>query len=217
MKKLKNKQKKQIYLLLPAILIVFLVVYLLISASNSISSDNHTNVRINEIPEENYRIDYVFWSDCGACYNLTLALNEYLAGKNFINLYKIPATGGGWSFDAKLYHTIEEIANDNKMHIRNIYNGYVNQIHSRNNPLRSPEQKISYLSDRLRVSVEDFEYIFNSPEVENRLRKSQSINNQLNVRSVPQLLINGRYKLDMQGYSSYQDIFDTIEEIFRNQ
>ena len=214
--KMKNKQKKQLMIIIPSIIMVLFLTFLLVSGTNQVVGKKYDIVSVNEIDVENYRIDYIFWSDCGACYNLTLALNEYLAGKNFITLHKTPATGGGWNVDAKLYHTIEEIVRDNKMHVRNIYNGYVNQIHSRNNPLRTPDQKFAYLSDHLNISIDDFENVFNSPQVENRLRRSQSINNQLNVRTVPQLLINGQYKINMQDYSSYQEIFTEIEDIFRN-
>lgn len=215
-KKLKSKQKNQLLMGIPAALIVILMTYLFISGTSTVAGKNANTIQIDELPQENYRIDYVFWSDCGACYNLTQALNDYLAGKNFIDLNMIPATGGGWTSDARIFHTFSYLADDNNMHVKRIYNAYVNEIHAQRN-IQNPNDKVSFLSNRLNVSDSEFETAMYSDEVERRIEESRTINNKLNVRSVPQLVINGKYKLNMQSFSGYDEIFTEIERIFKEE
>ena len=212
---LSRKQKNNLYLYVPLGLIFLFLAYFIMSGTNQVAPKNYKKIEIREriLSQEKNRLDFIFWSDCGACFNLTKALNEWLAAKKHIELQKIPAAGSGWDTDAKLYYTMEEIGG---VRTRGLYENYIDSIHIQKT-LRNFSSKKEFIKRSLNISEEQFMDVFNSKQVSEKLNRSREIMQRLDIRSVPQLIVNGKYYLNMQAFNSYDEIFAEVERLMRER
>ena len=213
--KLNKKQKNAIYYIVPLIGFLFLFVYFIIAGTNQVAAKTYEKINLRQtiLSKEENRIDFIFWSDCGACYGLTKAMNEWLSTKKHITLNKIPAAGGGWDVDAKLYYTMSEIAG---IRINGLYDNYIDAIHIQKT-LRNFSSKQEFIMKNLNITQEQFNDVFNSQSVSSKVNKAREIGWRLDIRSVPQLIVNGEYYINMQAFDSYDELFNEIERIIREK
>lgn len=213
--KLKNKQKNKLFLAIPFIAIAFFFAFTIIGGSNQIAPTTYKEIDLKKslIPKEENRIDFIFWSDCGACFALTKEINNWLSNKKHIKLYKVPATGSGWESDAKIYITLTKLAG-----IRSdvVYDNYIDAIHIQKT-IRNFSRKQEFITSQLNLTNEDFLKVYNSQSVAEELTRAREINQRLGVRSVPQLIVNGKYYINMQAFNDYNSLFTEIERLLREK
>ena len=213
--KLKNKHKNQLFALIPFLAIAFLFAFFIVGGSEQVAPTSYKVIDLKKslIPKEENRIDFIFWSDCGACFSLTKELNNWLSNKRHITLNKVPATGSGWETDAKLYITLTKLAG---VRSNAVYDNYIDAIHIQKT-VRNFSSKQNFITSSLNISEDDFIRVYNSQSVANELTKAREINQRLGVRSVPQLIVNGKYYINMQAFNSYDDLFNEITRLMREK
>ena len=87
------------------------------------------------------------------------------------------------------------------------------EIHINKNMLTS-EQDIQKFFARFGVSKEDFVSNFRrSPSVEKNITRAKNLTNRYDIRSVPVLVVNGKYVTSGSGIKNFDDLLAVAEEL----
>lgn len=208
-KKIKNKI---IYVFIPLLLIMSLIVYLIIASSNTGKSYN--NVTSEALKQDNNKVTMVFSISCPHCYRMDKALINWLSNKKHIKLELIPATGSGWTEEARLFYTIKEVAG---IRYKSIFKDIFDSYHNPQSNIKGFNEKIEYIAKKINSNPKKVLEVYkNSKKVESEIEKSRKIMSDYSITSVPQIIVNGKYKLNQKYFSSYQEIFNEIEKILKN-
>jgi len=86
------------------------------------------------------------------------------------------------------------------------------EFHDRGNRLTSKDA-IERLFARFGVSSEDFNKTWSSFEVNSRMRKGGDLIRRYGVTSVPQIVVNGKYRTTVAQAGGYDELIELIEEL----
>ena len=150
----------------------------------------------------------VFWYGCPHCYNFDPVLNEWKQSlADDVSFVRIPVI---WSptheFHARAFYTAEALGKLDQIHP-----AFFRAIHIDNNPLTT-EEAVRELFEEFGVSGEEFERSFNSFAVSSKLNRARTLTRNYQVRSVPIMIVNGKYATSSQ-LRTFDDVLDVVDEL----
>ena len=148
-----------------------------------------------------------FWYGCPHCYSLEPTINNIEANldKDTI-LIKVPvALRDSWELHAKAYYALQQMKLDDNLHEK-----VFAEIHVNSNRLDTKEKLANFIREE-GYDAGKFLNILDSFGTEIRMKKASRLANQYQIKSVPTLIINGKYKTSGSHVSSYQELYDVVQ------
>ena len=148
-----------------------------------------------------------FWYGCPHCYSLEPTINNIEANldKDTI-LIKVPvALRDSWELHAKAYYALQQMKLDDNLHEK-----VFAEIHINSNRLDTKEKLANFIREE-GYDADKFLKILDSFGTEIRIKKASRLANQYQIKSVPTLVINGKYKTSGSHVSSYQELYDVVQ------
>ncbi len=148
-----------------------------------------------------------FWYGCPHCYSMEPTINDIESSldKDTI-LVKVPvALRDSWELHAKAYYTLQQMKLDDNLHEK-----VFAEIHVNGNRLDTKEKLVNFIRDE-GYDADKFLDILDSFGTEIRIKKASRLANQYQIKSVPALVVNGKYMTSGSHVSSYQELYDVIQ------
>jgi thiol:disulfide interchange protein DsbA len=144
-----------------------------------------------------------FWYGCPHCYNIEPIINDIESNldKDTI-LIKVPvALRDSWELHAKAYYALQQMKLDDNLHEK-----VFAEIHVNGNRLDTEEKLANFIKEE-GYDADKFLSILNSFGTEIRVKKASRLSVQYNIKSVPTLIVNGKYKTS----SSREELYDVVQ------
>ena len=148
-----------------------------------------------------------FWYGCPHCYNIEPTIDNIEANldKDTI-LIKVPvALRDSWELHAKAYYALQQMKLDDNLHEK-----VFAEIHVNSNRLDTKEKLANFIREE-GYDADKFLNILDSFGTEIRVKKASRLANQYQIKSVPTLIINGKYKTSGSHVSSYEELYDVVQ------
>ncbi len=160
-------------------------------------------------PQGKIEVVELFWYGCPHCYRLEPELEKWLKSKpENIFYYRMPAQfNKHWEIHAAAYYTAESLGLEDKMHM-----DFFKEIHDKRNRLENVDQLAAFFL-RYGVSRDKFLKVFNSFAVRSRQAHAKGMGQRYGARSVPTIVINGKFRTNETMAGSKKDMFAVIEEL----
>lgn len=155
----------------------------------------------------------VFWYGCPHCYSLEPAVHDWLKRKpENVEFIRLPAAlNPNWAFHAKVYYTAEALNIVEQFHP-----AFFDEIHLQKKRMTS-ESAVKAFFEKLGVKGDDFENAWNSFSVDSKLRKAKQKVIGYQLRSVPAVIVNGKYKITSQTAGGSRQIFRVVDELVEKE
>ena len=156
-----------------------------------------------------------FYYLCPHCYNFEPLIKGWAADKPAnVRFVQVPAM---WNqilvLHARMYYTAEILARNGAIEDAEAFNATVyEEIHRRNNRLSS-EASIQKLFERFNISADEFTRIWNSFEVDQKLRVAADLARRYSVSSTPTMVVNGKYRFGAQEAGGYPIVLEVVDEL----
>lgn len=157
----------------------------------------------------------IFMYSCPGCRAIEGSLQAWENDLNpNVRFERIPAIFNNLAaVHAQLYYTEEVLAQSGALTDRHTFRNMVfTEFHNRNNRLTS-EEAIQRLFARAGVDEATFQRTWNSFEVNQSMRRAGDLARRYAVASVPALVVNGKYKVNMSSVTSYAEVLEIIDEL----
>ena len=172
------------------------------------SSQKYTQISNQKQTESDKIVIYeFFWYGCPHCYSLEPTINDIESNldKDTI-LIKVPvALRDSWELHAKAYYALQQMKLDDNLHEK-----VFAEIHVNSNRLDTKEKLANFIREE-GYDADKFLKILDSFGTEIRIKKASRLANQYQIKSVPTLVINGKYKTSGSHVSSYQELYDVVQ------
>jgi protein dithiol oxidoreductase (disulfide-forming) len=157
----------------------------------------------------------VFWYGCPHCYALEPFLTSWLpnipAGITFVRSPVI------WNDNTKLHAGIFYVANELKV-LEKIHGTAFDEIHEKGGSLADEETIKDMFVMQGGVSGEDFDKTWSSPSVISEVEKATARVHDYGVRSVPALIINGKYRIEgSESVNSYEKMLEVADFLIQKE
>jgi thiol:disulfide interchange protein DsbA len=142
----------------------------------------------------------VFWYGCGHCFHLDPYLETWKKQNKpaYVEFVRVPVMWNDVTkAHARLFYTMEALGKLEQLHTLAF-----REIHVKNNMLvdRDPAKTEQIQREFLKangVSDADFDRVYRSFSVENKLARAEQITRRLRVTGVPLMAVNGKYTTDV--------------------
>ena len=161
----------------------------------------------------------IFMYSCPHCFTLEPHLNEWAENLDpKIRFVKIPAIFNQLAqLHAQLHYTKTFLAKNGLLKDSDAFHSLIfEEYHNRGNRLTS-KGAIERLFNRAGVSSDDFNRTWSSFEVNQALRVAQDLARRYNVRSVPMVVVNGKYQTDVSKSGGIPQLFEVIDELIERE
>lgn len=170
-------------------------------------------------PREDGKIEVVeaFWYGCPSCYNFEPHLVRWLQSKpDDVEFVRLPALlDPSWAVYARAYHTAEVLGVVDTIHPL-----IFRSIHIERTPLNSPGAYARLFAAHAGVDEAQFLETFNGFTVETRLRRSDALVREFQVRAVPSIIVNRRWRSNpamTRSYGQLVNLMNHLIELERNR
>lgn len=149
-----------------------------------------------------------FWYGCPHCYALEPAMTQWLkklpANAKFV---RTPATAPNWLLDAQAYYTFEALGVTAKLH-----EAFFKAVHVQPDAFND-EKSITDFAVSHGVDRKRFSEAFNSFGVHLKLEKDKERNTDLNIDSVPTLIVDGKYLTSPAMAGGEDQLFKVLDQL----
>jgi thiol:disulfide interchange protein DsbA len=164
-------------------------------------------------PPDKIEVAEVFRYGCPHCYDFDPVLDEWRETlPSDVAFVRIPVV---WSpthqIHARVMYTAEALGKLDEMHT-----GIFEAIHQRGSQLTSEDELVELFA-KYDVSEEQFREAFNSFGVSSSVKRAENLGRRYGVRSVPVLIVNGKYATDAPGNKTYDDIIRVTNELIERE
>ncbi|UCG72193.1 MAG: thiol:disulfide interchange protein DsbA/DsbL [Chromatiales bacterium] len=151
----------------------------------------------------------VFWYGCPHCFSfdpiITRWEDEQPADVRFVRLPVM------WNptneIHARMYYTAEALGKLDEMH-----QAFFTALH-RDGKTLTREDDIRKIFADFGVSKDEFDNTFRSFAVESKLNRAKSLTQRYRIRSVPVIVVDGKYVVDGPEVKSYSDMLAVTDEL----
>ncbi len=155
----------------------------------------------------------VFWYGCPHCYQFDPMLHDWAkklpADVSFVQLPVM------WNpvnqLHARLFYTAQALGKLEEMHA-----AIFREIHVNGKTLGTEDEIRSFFG-KFGVSSEDFRKTFRSFAVEGQLKRAEDLTQRYQIRSVPVLVVNGKFSSDAPGIKSFQDMLGVMDYLIERE
>ena len=190
--------------------LILIVITLVFSGFTMAADSSQKYVQISEQAQtesDKIVIYEFFWYGCPHCYNIEPTIDNIEANldKDTI-LIKVPvALRDSWELHAKAYYALQQMKLDDNLHEK-----VFAEIHVNSNRLDTKEKLTNFIREE-GYDADKFLNILDSFGTEIRVKKASRLANQYQIKSVPTLIINGKYKTSGSHVSSYEELYDVVQ------
>ncbi len=150
-----------------------------------------------------------FWYGCSHCYQFDPLVNDWakkLPGD--VAFVRLPVMWNPTNqIHARLYYTAQALGKTEEMHA-----AVFREIHVNNNMLTT-EEEIQKFFARFGVGADEFRKTFRSFTVEGQLKRARELTDRYQVRSVPMMIVNGKFNTDAPGLKNFDDMLAVAAEL----
>jgi thiol:disulfide interchange protein DsbA len=151
----------------------------------------------------------IFWYGCSHCYVLEPGLTRWLkklpANAEFV---RTPATAAPrWVIHAQAYYSFEALGAMEKLH-----GAFFKAVQEQPGALND-EKGITDFAGRHGIDRKKFTEAFNSFGVRLKLEKAKQVNQDLNINSVPTLVVDGKYLTSAAMAGGEEAMFKLLDQL----
>jgi thiol:disulfide interchange protein DsbA len=150
-----------------------------------------------------------FWYGCSHCYQFDPLLSDWAKKlPTDVAFVRIPVMWNPTNqIHARLFYTVQALGKAEEMHA-----AIFREIHVNRN-LLTTEDEIQKFFAKFGVSAEDFQKTFRSFAVEGQLKRAKDLTERYQVRSVPMMIVDGKYTSDAPGIKTFDDMLAVVTEL----
>lgn len=152
----------------------------------------------------------IFWYGCPHCFTFEPYLEKWLASKpDDVEFRRLPGIlGAAWTPHARAYFTAEKMGILNQIH-----EPLFNAIHNQKKRIFNDEELKNFIVDTTGVDGDEFTRIFDSKEIDIKVRQALISEQKYRITGVPAVIINGKYLTNGTMAKSYESIIEVIEHL----
>ena len=154
-----------------------------------------------------------FWYGCPHCYQFDPVINDWakkLPGD--VRFVRLPVMWNPTNqIHARLFYTAVALGKIETMHTEIFREMHVNQR------MLTSENDIQNFFGKFGVSAADFQKTFRSFAVEGQLGRAKDLTQRYQVRSVPLIIVNGKYTTDAPGVKSFESMLAVAAELIERE
>lgn len=151
-----------------------------------------------------------FWFGCPHCFAFEPTINAWAETKpdhvNFVR--EAPPLNPRWLPHSQAYYASKVLKVE-----KEFFEPFFNEIHLRKKQLNDQKSISKFASKLLGIEAELFEKTMNSFEVDMHIRRSMKLAQGAGIRSVPSMLVNGKYTTSGSVAGSNAAVIDVINEL----
>jgi thiol:disulfide interchange protein DsbA len=151
----------------------------------------------------------VFWYGCPHCFSFDPIVKNW-EGKqpSDVRFVRLPVMWNPTNeIHARMYYTAEALDKLEQMH-----DGFFTALHRDGKTLTREEDIRAFFGD-FGVGADDFDKTFRSFAVESNLKRARNLTQRYRIRSVPVLVVDGKYVVDGPEIKSYGDMLAVADEL----
>ncbi len=159
----------------------------------------------------------IFWYGCPHCSDIDPVFNRWAAvAPAEVRFVRIPATyNRAAETHAQLFYTLEVLVMNGVIADGDaIHSAVFNEYHNRGNYLNR-EDSIRSFFVRFGVDAAEFDRVWNSFEVAQKLAVARDLARRYRIDSVPMVVVNGKYRTS--GALAGPDLFSVIDELIARE
>ena len=194
-------------ILLPAVLTFFLTAA--VGHAVEYTAGVHYETLSNPQPVqtgENIEVREMFWYGCPHCYRLEPYIHKWLETKpDNAEYIAMPAIlAGSWAVHGQAFYTFETLGILDQVHTP-----FFDAIHKDRKLFRTAEEIAKWVAQ---FGIDSGEFIdtFNSFAVDSKMRQSQLMAERYEIDSVPNIIIDGKYRTSVTMAGSNNALMDVI-------
>ena len=191
-----------------------LIIFFIFFITASFANPKYVQISNQKQTEYDQIVIYeFFWYGCPHCFNLEPTMNQIEAdlGKDTI-LIKVPVSlRDTWQNHAKAYFTLKQMNLDDDLH-----NKLFEEIHINSQRLDTKDSLSQFVSNN-GYNAKKFEQLFDSFGTEIRMNKASRLAREYQIKSVPTLVINGKYMTSGSYVSSYDELVDVVNLLIEKE
>lgn len=155
----------------------------------------------------------VFWYGCPHCFNFDPLLETWKTQQPAdVAFVRIPVIWNPTNqIHARIMYTAEALDKLDEIHMA-VFEG----IHQ-GNASYTTEDSIIELFEEYGVEEAEFREVYNSFGVTSAVKRAENLTRRYGIRSVPVLVINGKYVTDTPGIKSFGDMLDVANELVERE
>ena len=164
-------------------------------------------------PPGKIEVAEVFWYGCPHCYDFDPVLSKWEEGLPAdVAFVRIPVIWNPTNqVHARLMYTAEALDVEEEAHI-----AIFESIHQDGNMLTSESDMIKLFA-RFDIDEATFLETYQSFGVTSAVKRAENLTRRYGVRSVPVMIINGKYATDAPGVKSFVDIVSVVDELVERE
>jgi len=147
-----------------------------------------------------------FWYGCPHCYRLEPHMKAWLKHKpDYVKFVRVPVLfRGAAQLHARAYYALELMGE-----LERVHEDLFKAMHVDKKPLAKLPDLEAFLAAK-GVDLETFRAAMRSPQVQARLNQAQELMKKYDVRGVPALFVDGRYR-NGRGLASYAEFTEVVD------
>jgi thiol:disulfide interchange protein DsbA len=170
----------------------------------------------SDAPPGQVEVVEMFWYGCPHCYALDPYLESWLKTKPaYINFVRVPVM---WAdihrAHARLFYTLMALGKLDQLHTK-----VFDEIHQKGDELyvqgdpQATMQSQMHFAEANGISAADFTNAYNSLGVQSDLQKADSLGRRYQIDSVPTIVIDGKYRTDVEMAGGEDKLIDLINDL----
>ncbi len=183
----------------------------LLMASSTVFADGRSQKYLQishsrQAESEKIIIYEFFWYGCPHCYNIEPTIDKIESNlKEDTLLVRLPlALRDSWENHAKAFFALEKMGKTSDLHEK-----IFEEIHINGNRLDSKSSLIDFI-DAQGFSGSSFAKHFDSFGTEIRVKKANRLANYYQIKSVPTIVVNGKYMTSGSFVSDYDELYNVV-------
>ncbi|MCP4000693.1 MAG: thiol:disulfide interchange protein DsbA/DsbL [Gammaproteobacteria bacterium] len=155
----------------------------------------------------------VFWYGCPHCYDFDPILQDWKQSLGpDVSFVRIPVIWNPTNeVHARIMYTAEALGKLDEMH-----KGFFNALHQEGNTLTTEAQMVDFFS-KYGVSEAEFLDAYSSFGVSSAVKRAENLTRSYGIRSVPVMVINGKYATDGSEVRSFGDVIGITNELVERE
>jgi thiol:disulfide interchange protein DsbA len=193
---------------------LFLVTFIILITSPSVFAQKYVQISTEKQQESKSIIIYeFFWYGCPHCYNLEPTMERIEADLDKdTKIVKLPvALRDSWIPHAKLYYALQQMGK-----IDEVNNLIFEEIHLEDNRLNTEQKMVDFLGKH-GIDTNKFIEKYNSFGTEARIKKASNLAKKYQIKSVPTIIVNGKYLTSGSYVSSYDELYSVINLLIERE
>ncbi|MDG1462802.1 MAG: thiol:disulfide interchange protein DsbA/DsbL [Gammaproteobacteria bacterium] len=171
--------------------------------------ERFTNAQGTSSSPDKIEVAEIFWYGCGHCFSFEPYLQKWkkTLGSD-VSFVKHPVMWNPTNeIHARLFYTAQALGLDEA-------DGDIfSEIHTNRKMLASESAQRDFITSKYDVSKTDFDKAYRSFSVNGKLQQAKNWTQRYKVRSVPLLVINGKYAVVGPELSGYEQLLDVADEL----